>query len=167
MWSCTFFVIVVTLVNCGFCFGNTWNLNCASIAGIGSDNLNKSRSNAFPLDETVKWIRISSDYPNNGLHALPMQPSGLLEGLWINDCGLISLPHDLLFESKNLQNISFAHNNLTEIPSNIFKNQVNLKQLDLSFNELISLDDNLFRKTKNLHVLRLSYNRLSNISRYV
>lgn len=89
-------------------------------------------------------------------------PNGILSQLlFLTDMTV----HFCKRRNLNMQNLTLAHNGISNIPANIFQTQIGLINLDLSYNEIAAIDDDLFAGMEKLQVLRLSHNRLTDISR--
>ncbi|XP_048007032.1 protein toll-like [Leguminivora glycinivorella] len=87
-----------------------------------------------------------------------------LKQVYVQRCGLMTVPYDLFVDSPNITNISLAYNNLKALPEAIFNDQINLLELDLSHNNLKDLEPKLFSSLVRLETLNLDYNNLVEIS---
>ncbi|XP_063543683.1 protein toll-like [Cydia strobilella] len=87
-----------------------------------------------------------------------------LKQVYIQRCGLMTVPYDLFIDSPNITNISLPYNNLNALPEAIFNDQINLLELDLSHNNLKDLEPKLFSSLVRLESLNLDYNNLVEIS---
>ncbi|XP_061704893.1 protein toll-like [Cydia pomonella] len=87
-----------------------------------------------------------------------------LKQVYIQRCGLMTVPYDLFVDSPNITNISLAYNNINALPEALFNDQINLLELDLSHNNLKDLEPKLFSSLVRLESLNLDYNNLEEIS---
>lgn len=88
-----------------------------------------------------------------------------LQGLFLSNNQLISLPPDLFHGMTRLQSLSLDNNQLTALPQGLFDGLSGLLALNLSHNQLCTLPPGLFKRLPQLRILNLESNQLTALPR--
>ncbi|GAB6024632.1 hypothetical protein CHUAL_009774 [Chamberlinius hualienensis] len=116
-------------------------------------------------NQTVETFRIISKVPlEDELTPELFKGFDNLTYFDLNNCGLRTIPEDILKYSPNVITLKLRENTLTTLPSKMFQFAPNLVNLDLGNNQLVSLTDSMPGLTY-LEVLLLYHNQIERISR--